>query len=262
MLDARALDGAVDALLAARRERRPMARLPAASAPQSIDDAYLIQEAFAQACGSRLAGYKVGAASVESQRFVGVSGPFAGHVYAATCFDSPAVIAAGDFFSIGVEAEFTFRLGRDLPSRERPYSRAEVTEAVAAVLPSIEICDTRLADWKAAGVAQMVADNGFHGGMVLAGDVADWRGLDLATHDVTLRIDGVLRGRGTGQLVLGHPLDSLAWLATDLSRRGRSLTAGAIVAAGTCTGLHIVHAPANVVADFGSLGTVGMTVVA
>lgn len=262
MLDAPALDGAVAALLAARHDRRPLERLPAECTPDSIGDAYLIQEAFARACGSALAGYKVGCASLESQRFVGVSEPFAGHVYAATCFDSPAVISAGDFFTTGVEAEFTFRLGRDLPSRARPYGRAEVADAVTAVVPSIEICDTRLADWKAAGVAQMVADNGFHGGMVLAEDVADWRDLDLAAHEVTLRVDGVVRGSGTGKLVLGHPLDSLAWLATDLSRRGRSLKAGGIVAAGTCTGLHVIRAPADVVADFGALGTVRMTVVA
>ena len=262
MLDAQALDHAVAALLAARRDRRALDRLPAAGAPASIADAYLIQEAFARACGAALRGYKVGAASVQSQRFVGVSEPFAGHIYADTCFDAPALVPAARFFSIGVEAEFTFRLGRDLPSRDTSYTRAEVTDAVAAVIPSIEICDTRLADWKAAGVAQMVADNGFHGGMVLADAVTDWHGLDLAAHEVTLLVDGVLRGRGAGRLVLGHPLDSLAWLATDLSRRGRSLKVGDIVAAGTCTGLHIVHAPAEVLADFGALGTVRMTVVA
>jgi len=262
MLDAQALEGAVTALLIARRDHRALERLPAASAPDSIEDAYLIQEAFARACGSALRGYKVGAASVQSQRFVGVSEPFAGHIYGETCFESPAVISAARFFTIGVEAEFTFQLGRDLPSRGTPYSRAEVADAVAAVVPSIEICDTRLANWKAAGVAQMVADNGFHGGMVLAGGVTDWRRLDLAAHEVTLRIDGVLRGSGTGRLVLGHPLDSLAWLASDLSRRGRSLQAGDIVAAGTCTGLHNVGAPADVVADFGPFGDVRMTVVA
>ncbi len=40
-----------------------------------------------------------------------------------------------------------------------------------------------------------------------------------------------------------------------------ALRAGDIVAAGTCTGLHYVTAPADVVADFGSLGEVRMTVV-
>lgn len=255
-------DTAAALLLGARRDRAALPLLSAACAPRSLAEAYAIQDAFARACGSPRIGYKVGCASAESQRFVGIDHPFSGQLYAATCFESPARIAAGDFFTIGVEAEFSFAMARDLPPRDGAYSRAEVADAVGAVLPSIEICDTRLADWKAAGVAQMIADNGFNGGMVVAGGIPDWRGLDLATHQVTLAVDGVVRGQGTGSLVLGHPLDSLAWLASDLSRRGHALRAGDIVAAGTCTGLHVVTPPAEIVADFGSLGQVRMTVVA
>ena len=107
----------------------------------------------------------------------------------------------------------------------------------------------------------MIADNGFQGGLVTGPAAPLTPPLDLAAHEVTLVIDGVECGRGTGELVLGHPLDSLAWLAGELARRGLGLRAGDIVAAGACTGLHFVKAGAHVVADFGRLGRVEMHVV-
>ena len=126
----------------------------------------------------------------------------------------------------------------------------------------IEICDTRLADWKAAGLNAMIADNGFQGGLIMGPGLPLAAAPDLAALEVTLSVEGAIKGRGTGRLVLGHPLDSFAWLAGELARRGQVLRGGDIVAAGTCTGLHFVTAPAEIVADFGKLGRVEMNVVA
>lgn len=108
----------------------------------------------------------------------------------------------------------------------------------------------------------MIADNGFQGGLVTGPAMALAAAPDLAGHAVTLSVDGAPKGQGTGSLVLGHPLDSLAWLARELARRQHPLKAGDIVAAGSCTGLHFVTQPAHVAADFGALGRVEMKVVA
>jgi 2-oxo-3-hexenedioate decarboxylase/2-keto-4-pentenoate hydratase len=247
---------AADALLAAQRRHEALAGLPAAGAPRTLDDGYAIQDAVARRGAAPALGYKVGCASKASQALMKTTEPFAGRIYVERVYPSPATIRLADFFVFGVEAEFGFRMGRDLPSRAAPYTRDEVAAAVAAVVPVVEICDTRFADWKAVGVADIVADNAFHGGLVMATASADWRELDLATHEVVLSIDGTERGRGTGALVLGHPLDSLAWLASDLSRRGQALKRDDIVAAGTCTGLHFITGAARVVAAFGALGEV------
>jgi 2-oxo-3-hexenedioate decarboxylase/2-keto-4-pentenoate hydratase len=260
MLTPDRLGEAAAIFVAARRERRPVERLPASCAPRSWDDACAIQEAYASCAGAAVVGYKVGCASAESQRLAGSPGPFPGRVFAEACLASPATLARGDFFLLGVEAEFAFEMGRDLPPRRAPYTREEVAGAVDAVRPAIEVCDTRLADWKTAGIEHIVADNGFHGALVLGKPVRDWRRLDLAAHEAVLRVDGAERGRGTGALVLGHPLDSLAWLAGDLGRRGIALRAGDVVAAGTCTGLHFVEAGQAVRAELGALGAVEIRV--
>jgi 2-keto-4-pentenoate hydratase len=159
-----------------------------------------------------------------------------------------------------VEAEFAFSMRDGLSARRTPYEHAEVAAAVAAVWPVLEICDTRLADWKAASIEEIIADNGFHGGLVVGRGVADWQSLGLARHEVALSINGAVCAKGASAAVLGEPFDGLIWIANDLARRGYALSAGDIVATGTWTGLHFVSAEAAVVADFGSLGRVELKI--
>jgi 2-keto-4-pentenoate hydratase len=239
------------------RERRQQITL---AGVRSFEDAYEIQDAFARLWSRRPGGHKVGCSSAESQRLVGSPGPIAGRLFTDDIRHSPATVTASEFFLVGVEAEFGFRLRRALPPRELPYSLDDVTDAVGSLVPLIEICDTRLADWESKGIEEITADNAFHGGIVLGREVAEWRDIDLLRHEVTLAIDGEVRGRGTGALVLGHPLQALVWLANSLSTRGIGIAAGELVAAGTCTGLHFASAGHAVRADFGTLGTVEMRV--
>ena len=256
MLTSEQADLAARRFIDARRNATPVAELPAEYRPRSFDDAYLIQDAFVRRCGQKTIGYKIGCASLQSQALAGSDRPIAGRLFAESRYASPARLEFGDYFLVGMEAEFGFVMGATLAAGPRPVGRAEVAAAVAAVVPLIEICDTRLADWKGAGIASITADNAFHGAVVLGQPQSAWRELDLATHEATLAVDGTIVGRGTGALVLGHPLDALDWIANFLVARGGALKAGDLVAAGTCTGLHFVHGNARVVADFGSLDRV------
>ena len=49
----------------------------------------------------------------------------------------------------------------------------------------------------------------------------------------TVRINGTTVGTGTGDAVLGNPLNSLVWLATKLAEYGCSLKAGEMVMTGS-----------------------------
>jgi 2-keto-4-pentenoate hydratase len=245
-----ALERAAERLVAARRNREPAPGLPEVT---SFDDAYAVQAAFRARWDDEVVGHKVGCSSEQSQRLVNSPGPIAGSLFKGSLWQEPARLDPGRFFIVGVEAEFGFRLGADLPSRAAAYSRDEVSRAVDAVVPVIEICDTRLADWRTRRIEEITADNAFNGGLVAGRPFEDWQQLDLGSHAVTLSIDGALEGAGTGALVLGHPLLALTWLANELSRRGSGLRAGELIAAGTCTGLHFAAPGSTVAADFGSL---------
>jgi 2-keto-4-pentenoate hydratase len=248
MTDSAAFDAA-RLLVAGRRAHKTV---PGLQQVQTFDDAYAVQAAFRPLWGDAIVGRKVGCSSEQSQRLVNSPGPIAGVLFRDALWRQPATIPAGRFFVAGVEAEFGFRLGSDLPARAAPYEREEVSAAVDAVVPLIEICDTRLSEWRTRRIEEITADNAFNGGVVVGTPFEAWRSLDLETHRVTLSVDGALKGEGTGALVLGHPLIALTWLANEMSRRGDGMHAGELVAAGTCTGLHFVSANSTVVADFGA----------
>lgn len=235
-------------LVAARRNRAGVPGLPEV---RSFDDAYKVQEAVETLWPARAIGHKVGCSSVESQRLVNSPGPIAGRLFEDAMLQQPADLEAARFAVLGVEAEFGFRMEADLPARLSAYSREEVEQAVGAVFPLIEICDTRLSDWRSRSIQEITADNAFNGGVVVGAELRNWRDLDLGEREVSLSVDGECRGKGTGALVLGHPLIALTWLANELSRRGTGLKAGDLIAAGTCTGLQFAQPGSTVNAEFG-----------
>ena len=242
------------ALEDALRERRPIAGL--GPSKLSMTEAYAIQERWVQIGQRKVAGYKIGAASKSSQKLVGADEPFLGRLFAETCFRSPSKVSISDYFAPGVEAEFAFHMAGDLPSRAAPFSLEEVADSVQSAAPIIEICDNRFANWRAVSVEEIVADNAFHGALVIGPEVTAWHTADLAHCEVRISIDGTEVGHGTSEPIIGDPFDGLVWVANKLRELGQGLKAGDTIAIGTWTGLHFIRQPSHVVADYGPLGRV------
>lgn len=250
---------AAELLLKARGDHRRLDRLPADCTPASVADGDQIQDALAELWGLEVVGWKVGAASEAAMKMLGCDAPFAGRVFAPYLLTSPAEVAVAALHRLAVEAEFAFRLGRDLPPRADAYDFDAVADAVDTAYPAIELINDYWVDGLALGVAHLIADNGSNGGLVLGAPVADWRERDLAAHRVTLSLDGQTVAEGEGRVVLGHPLNTLVWLANDLSGRGIGLAAGQVVTTGTMTGMTVCQPGQTAVADYGALGTVEVT---
>lgn len=230
------------------------------AAPQTMGEAYAMQREIVALAGAASRGFKVGSTSIEAQRVLGTNEPGSAPLLAPYVYESPARVPVAAAHTPCVEGEFAFLLGRDLPPRDAPYTRDEVAAAVAAVAGAIEVVGTRLAGGLAGkGRLLVTADCGANIGFVGGVWHRDWRALDLATHPVSLTVNGMRRGSGTGSRALGHPLNVLLWLANQQSALGRGLRAGEIVSTGTCTGLDPVTPGDRVAADFGSLGTVEIT---
>jgi 2-keto-4-pentenoate hydratase len=248
------IDSAALLLLASLRAVRPRPALPRECAPANLADAYAIQERFVSRLG-RPAGYKIGYASEVVQRAFGISEPVFGRLLADRVLPSPGVLPSAGFTTRVVETEFGVRMGRALPARAEAYSLDEVTGAVAAVMPSFEIVDSRFEEWKKLTALLAVADNVLHSHWV-AGPERTPAGLDLAAISVVTRVNGREATRGTGAAVLGSPYRALHWLANALVQRGRGLAAGEWVTTGCCTEV-LELAPGDVAeADFGPLGSV------
>lgn len=247
---------AAEMLMRSRLDRAPLDRLPEEARPTTLDEAYRVQHAYDRIAGETIVGYKIGAASAASQKLVGASGPFLARVYGSRWLESGGRFDCREFFRPGVEAEFGFELGADLPARAEAYRREEVADAIAAVRPIVEVCDNRFRDWRSVELMELVADNGFFGALVVGKRFEDWGRRGLGNLEVTMRVNDAERCRACCKDVLGHPLDGVVWMANELSRQMRGLKHGQIVAIGTWTGLYFVGSGTKVCADFCELGEV------
>jgi 2-keto-4-pentenoate hydratase len=164
------------------------------------------------------------------------------------------------------EAEFAFRLGRELCPRARPYSRTEVLAALDSLHPAIEIPDSRYADFTRVGAPQLIADDACAHFFVLGSATsARWREIDLVEHEVVAKVTGAegtppLIREGKGHNVLGDPLAAMTWLVNELSGLAIGLVAGQIVTTGTCL-VPLPVAPGDRVdVDFGVLGSASLQI--
>ena len=138
--------------------------------------------------------------------------------------------------------------------------RDQAAAAVARIYPAAELVADRYGDFRGFGVPALIADFFFHAGCVLGAPVENWRKLDLATVTGTTSVDGVERLVGRGADVLGHPLDSLAWLANRLAALGRRLEPGAIVMTGSLPLPHWAEAGERVEIALSGIGAVAIEV--
>lgn len=250
------INALVTALSGAYTTGAPIEPLSATTPGLTVDDAYAIQLAQVaawQAEGRRIRGHKVGLTALAMQRQLGVDQPDYGHLFDDMFFLDSAPIPAGRFIAPRVEPEFAFVLSRPLAGPG--ITIADAIRAVDCVLGSIEIIDSRIADWKI-GLVDTIADNASSGGVVLGSRPMRLDELNLVTAGCTLTKNGVVVGTGAGGAVLGSPLNALVWLANRLGDLGTQLDEGAVVLPGSICAAVPVAAGDSVTADFGPLGTV------
>ncbi len=232
-----------------------MQALPEDCRPLSRTEGYAIQAYLAACSGHPVVGWKIAATTLSGQKHINVAGPIAGRLLQHKVLAPGAAIPLGDNHMRVAEAELVFRFARTLPARAAPYAEAEVMAAIDAVLPGIEVPDSRFEDFCVVGEAQLIAENACAAWFVL-GEEALTQGhhLDLKSHAVRVYRNGTRAGEGTGAMVLGDPKIALVWIANELSALGLGLQAGDIVTTGTVVTPVRVEPGDAIRCDFGVLG--------
>ena len=273
------LNDAADLLWHCWQNGRRLPSLPEELRPQTRDEGYAVQATLESRSAAPLFGWKIAATSLAGQAHINVTGPLAGRLLHERVTDlsrrsGAKADAAKAELPFGVnhmkvaEAEFAFRMGRDLPPRSQDYSVDDVLDAVATLHPAIEVPDSRFDDFTIVGAPQLIADNACAHLFVLGPPAPDaWRGIDLVEHRVTGSVVGRSSGcheltrEGKGANVLGDPRVALAWLVNELSGLGITLKAGEVVTTGTCLVPLPILSGVEVTADFGALGCVSASIV-
>ncbi|MGE0881006.1 MAG: 2-keto-4-pentenoate hydratase [Acidimicrobiia bacterium] len=207
------------------------------------------------ATGALVRGHKVGLSAKAMQQMLGVHEPDYGHLLDDMFVDEGATISIDRFCQPRAEIEVAFVLGRPLAGPG--VTVADVIRATDYVLPSIEIVDSRLADWKIK-IADTIADNASSAALVVGARPTELTDVDPALIGATLRKNGEVVETGCSGAVLGNPVIAVAWLANKVAQFGVTLEPGNVIMPGSCTRMVAIDRGDHIRADFDGLGHVSV----
>ena len=180
-------------------------------------------------------GYKAGLTSPAVQKRFRYHAPVRGTLYAPMLLASGATVPAAFGARPMFEADLLLRVSDERINRA--HSPAEVLAAVDQVIPFIELPDLLVVEPAALDGAAITAINVGARLGVMAAPIAVHANpafLDaLQSMQVIVRGNGAELDRGSGADVLGHPLNAVIWLASDLARQGLALKPGDLVSLGS-----------------------------
>ncbi len=235
-------------LHSARIERRPVPTITSSHASFTEENAYEVQAAgikLRTAAGEKIIGGKLGFTSRAMQLAMGVDCPNYGWLTDAMLIHDQTVRLA-DFIHPKVEPEIAFLLGADLAGA---VSNSDVLAATEAVMPCLEVVDSRFVDFKFAAFDN-IADNSSAAGVVFGRPTPiDELRLDLI--GVALSEHGTVVHTAAGAAALDHPAAAVAFMANR-----QSLSAGQVVISGGLTSPIRLRPGSVVTAEFSDLGTV------
>jgi 2-keto-4-pentenoate hydratase len=255
------VSGKARALYDARRTRVAIAPFTDDDPDLDMSDGYAVQAELTRLIledGDRIIGYKVGLTSKPMQMMIGVDSPDYGPVLGSTIYAGGDAISLGRFIQPKIEAEVVAVMGTEL--RGPGVTVIDASRAVAGVSASMEIVDSRFADWRIK-LADTVADLASNGAAAVSGRVVPLSEVDTRLVGMTLTRNGELVDTGAGAAALGDPIAVVAWLANTLGEVGIALEPGHLVMTGALHAAVPMTAGDVFRADFDRLGPVTVRVV-
>jgi 2-keto-4-pentenoate hydratase len=223
-----------EVLRTAEAERAPVPPLVDSYPDLEAGDAYEIQliNIRRRVKDAPVVGHKVGLSSKAMQQMMGVDEPDYGHLLEDMRLDEGTPVQASRYCYPRVEVEVGFVLGEDLPGEG--CTERDVIAATEAVVPSIELIDSRIRDWKIS-LPDTIADNASSAGFCLGQARLAPDDVDLKAMDAVLVCNGEQVAEGRSDAVLGDPVIAVAWLARKVADFGVRLRAGNVILPGSCT---------------------------
>lgn len=245
---ASAVREAADRLISAFASRQPCAPVRDLIGPSDIAAAYDVQQLVTQArlaSGVSIIGRKIGLTSKAIQQQVGVDQPDFGFLFSDMGVADGEQTPMATLLQPRVEAEIAFVLGADL---DDDLSDASIRAAIDHAVMSLEIVDSRVADWDIA-LSDTVADNASSGTYVLGSRKLSFDEFEPRETLMEMRIDGEVASTGNGAACLDDPLAAVAWLARTARDFGQPLQAGQLILSGALGPMVPVTSGSRVEAD-------------
>lgn len=258
MLTERERQVAAESLLEAERTGVVIPQLSRTYPDMDIEDAYDVQRRWAEgriSNGAKIIGRKIGLTSRAMQMASKMTEPDYGVMLDDSLFKDGAVIRAGTFIKPRLETELAFVMAEDLSGAG--CQMHDVMRATEFVTPALEIIDYRTEVPRA--IVDTIADNAAFGAIVLGGRIFRPFDIDVRWVAAALSKNGVIEESGVSAAIMGHPAAGIAWLVNKLAPLGGGLKKGDIVLGGSFTRPVDILSGDVIYADYGPLGSIGVS---
>lgn len=248
----------------ARRARRAITAYPG-PVPQSMADAYAVQDRAIRHDGRTIGGWKLGRINPPHLERLGAN-RLAGPIFTDQIVSTRGgADVAMPIFAQGfgaAEAEFLLRIGTAPDPARSDYGVDEARDLIDAVHAGLEIASSPYPAINADGPAVTASDYGNNNGLVVGDPIPDWRDHDLNAWTLEFRIDDGTIATGKGADMLDGPFGAAAFLFNLAATRGIVLTPGQWISSGAVTGVHPVVLGNRVEARFDGRYPVRCTITA
>jgi len=203
--------------------------------------------------GEHIIGAKLGMTSRVKRMALNINEPVYGRLTSGMIIAQGEAVQLNELINPRVEPEIAFLTARRITG---PTTPAAVLAAIEAVIPAIEVVDSRYST--PFRLPDSVADNAGAARIVLGSygrPPADL--VDLSVLGCVFRCRGRI-DTAAGGAVLGHPAAAMVWLAETLAAQGECIEAGSIVMSGGLTASVPLKGQGVVTAEFDGLGSVGV----
>jgi 2-keto-4-pentenoate hydratase len=165
-----------------------------------------------------------------------------------------------DFIRFGIEFEVCFEMASDVPLSETPYTKETIAPYIMSAMPAFELIDDRDADYAHLDAASILTDRCWCNGIVLGEAIKDWKALDVGNLASAVVVNGNTNDEGNTRDALGHPLNSVAFVANHLAQHDQQLKAGEVIMTGSALKTQFPKSGDTIIYQISGLGDVSVRV--
>jgi 2-keto-4-pentenoate hydratase len=220
--------------------------------PETLEQAYAVQDAAIAAWNRPIVGWKVGRVPAPLADRLGTD-RLAGPIFASDVAQTDGALVEMPVFEEGFaagEAEYLLRIGRAPPEGKSLFDLDETAALIEAVHVGIEIASSPLGAINDLGPTAVVSDFGNNNGIVIGDAIPNWPTSGFEQWPVTTLIDGVDVGTGRASAFPNGAIGAARFLFELMAWRGIPLDAGQWISSGAISGVHDARPGQTVEARF------------
>lgn len=204
--------------------------------PQTLEEAYAIQDAAIKRWPHKIAGWKIGGIGGElAVKFNETK--LAGPVYENQIYYSESARLDMPVFAEGfaaIEPEIVMFVKSDAPADKLDYTMEEAQAYVGAVHIGVEIASSPFPEINNMGALVTISDFGNNNGLIVGPEITNYDETQLGNWDV----ETIINGKSMGVTSPPGPLVSFRFVLQNAARRGMPLKKGMAITTGAITGVH------------------------